>query len=153
MFKNKKRGFTLVEILLVIAIIAILAGIVLVAINPTRQIKQANDAQRQSDVNQILKAINSYASDHRGALPEVDPTTAPFPTANTYLGSAAGQYNICDKLVADYIAELPYDPTHADAGWTSCTTFDTRYYIKKETSGRVTVSAPHAELSTITVTQ
>ena len=42
--RSIKRGFTLLEIMLVIATIGILASVVLVAINPTRQINQARQA-------------------------------------------------------------------------------------------------------------
>ena len=45
--QNKlNKGFTLIELLVVIGILAVLMGIVLVAINPSRQFNQANDASR-----------------------------------------------------------------------------------------------------------
>lgn len=58
--KNKnymKKGFTLLEILLVIAAIGILAAIVIVAINPQRQLRQVNEASVRSQTNALFKAL------------------------------------------------------------------------------------------------
>jgi type IV pilus assembly protein PilA len=52
--KVGSKGFTLIEILVVIGIIAVLAAIVIVAINPARQFAQARDSQRHSNINTIL---------------------------------------------------------------------------------------------------
>ena len=51
---KKQSGFTLIEILVVLGILAIILAIVLVAINPGRQFSQANNTQRRNDVNAVL---------------------------------------------------------------------------------------------------
>ncbi|MCX6734596.1 MAG: prepilin-type N-terminal cleavage/methylation domain-containing protein [Candidatus Peregrinibacteria bacterium] len=142
MFSNKK-GFTLVEVLLVIVIIAILAAIVIIAINPSRQIAQANNTQRSSDVQAVLNAVHQEAIDNRGTLPAAITTTA------TVIGSANGQINICSALVPTYMAAMPFDPTATGAGYTDCTNYNTGYTVMKTAEGRVTVNAPSAELSKV----
>ena len=143
-----KKGFTLVEVLLVVVIIAILAAIVIVAINPGRQISQANNTQRSSDVQTILNATHQFAIDNRGVLPAGITTTA------TVVGSGVGQIDICASLVPTYVAEMPFDPTATGAAYTDCVTYNTGYTIAADANGRVTVAAPGAELSaTISVTR
>src|SRR3989338_8964558 len=63
------RGFTLIELLLIVGIIAILASIVIVAINPTKQLGSARDAERRVDLDEILTAVYQYAVDHDGEFP------------------------------------------------------------------------------------
>jgi prepilin-type N-terminal cleavage/methylation domain-containing protein len=61
MFIRKyQKGFTLLEILLVVAAIAILAGIVIFAVNPTKQLADTRDAQRKLDTKTILSAVYQY---------------------------------------------------------------------------------------------
>ena len=142
-----KKGFTLVEVLLVVVIIAILAAIVIVAINPARQISQTNNTQRSSDVKTILDAVHEYAIDYRGVLP------TEITDAATNIGSAVGDVDICAYLVADYVAEMPFDPTDTagggDAQYTSCASYDTGYNISVDADGRITVAAPSQELSEV----
>lgn len=138
-----KKGFTLVEVLLVVVIIAILAAIVIIAINPARQISQANNTQRSSDVQALINAVHQSAIDNRGALP------AAITAVATVVGSGVGQIDICSALVPTYMAAMPFDPTAVGAGYTDCTTYNTGYTILKTADGRVTVAAPTAELSKV----
>ncbi|MES2007152.1 MAG: prepilin-type N-terminal cleavage/methylation domain-containing protein, partial [Patescibacteria group bacterium] len=62
------RGFTLIEILVVIGIIAILAAVVVVAINPARQFAQARNSQRQSNIETILNGIGQNLADNKGVV-------------------------------------------------------------------------------------
>ncbi|MDD4122875.1 MAG: prepilin-type N-terminal cleavage/methylation domain-containing protein [Candidatus Pacebacteria bacterium] len=57
-----KKGFTLVELMIVIAVLAILASIVLFALNPAEVFKKTRDSQRLSDMRTLSGAITYYIS-------------------------------------------------------------------------------------------
>jgi prepilin-type N-terminal cleavage/methylation domain-containing protein len=57
---KKSRGFTLVEMLIVIAVIGVLAVAVLSAINPIEQMRKARDTRRRSNAAELLNALERY---------------------------------------------------------------------------------------------
>lgn len=134
-----KRGFTLIELLLVIGIIAILAAIVIVAINPTKQLGDARNAQRRSDVTTILNAVYQYSIDNQGTIPAAI-TTAPVEICRSTNGiNCTGLVNL-NVLTGAYLVALPVDPQAASPA----TPLSTRYTIFK-TGIRLTVAAPGCE--------
>jgi type IV pilus assembly protein PilA len=137
-----RKGFTLIELLLVIGIIAILASIVIVAINPTRQLGQARDAQRRSDVNTILNAVYQYSFDHNGNIPTSIPsgTGAEICKGTTSPSDCTtdGKVNL-RMLTGAYVVNLPSDPQVPATGT------GTRYFIYKDSNNRITVNAPDSE--------
>lgn len=58
------KGFTLVELILVIGIIAILFTIALIVLNPIEQFHKANDTKRKSDLAQIQRGLEIYYQDN-----------------------------------------------------------------------------------------
>ncbi len=138
---ESKRGFTLLEILLVVAVIAILAGIVIVAINPTKQLGDARNAQRRADVNTILNAVYQYSIDNNGNLP------ANITTTVTAVCQAPSCTSLIDLSVLttseEYLTAIPRDPL------ITATTGTAGYTIVKSANGRVTVAAPSAEQSAV----
>lgn len=55
-----KTGFTLIELIIVIAVIAILATTVILVINPVTILQEARDSQRIADVSQMNSALGLY---------------------------------------------------------------------------------------------
>src|SRR3954466_14334862 len=62
-----KKGFTLVELLVVIGIIALLVGILLPALNRARE--KGRQAQCLSNVRQISMAFFMYTNENKGGFP------------------------------------------------------------------------------------
>ena len=62
MFFNtvKKLGFTMIELLIVIAVLGILAVAVLSAINPIEQINRGRDTGSRSDAEQVISAVDRF---------------------------------------------------------------------------------------------
>lgn len=92
-FSRKAAGFTMIELLMVMAIMGVLAGLVIVTF-PASQ-KRARDTQRKNNLKQYQTALEVYANKYNGFYPvqatrvRADTTlcTTAFPNG---LGLAAG---------------------------------------------------------------
>lgn len=141
-FKLKKTGFTLIELLIVIGIIAILSGIVIIAINPTKQFAEANNTERQAEIKGILDALNQYAIDHRGHITDLIPVGYVTGTSIDIVnGPSAGVTEIdLSSLSPTYLAPaLPFDPKATN-------NHDTGYDFNLDADGILKISAPESEL-------
>lgn len=138
---KKTSGFTLIEILVVIGIIAILAAIVVIAINPAKQFAQARNTQRQSGINTILNAVGQRLADNKGIFPSAsgcDALPADTSRRNIVTSTVSGSINL-SCLAPAYVAVMPTDPdsTFAVSPYTG-------YDISVDSVGRVTVYASKA---------
>ena len=136
---TQNRGFTLLEILLVVAAIGILASIVIVAINPSKQLAETRNAQRRADVNTLLSAVYQYAIDNEGELPFTSSGTLTEVCA-TGATSCSGLVDLSTLTDAEtYLIAIPTDPQGG------VLTNGAGYSIATTSSGRVVVNAPKAE--------
>ncbi len=130
------------EILVVIGIIAILATVVLVAVNPARQFAQARNSQRISNVEALLNAVGQNLADNKGVF---TCAAGAIPATTTPMKSGADGYDIRPCLVPNYLPEVPNDPISGH--FVSATDYATGYFITQSgTSSRITISSPDAEL-------
>ena len=119
-----KKGFTLIEIIIVIAIIAILASAVIIAINPARVIKQAANSTRLSHMYHIANGIYAFVVDNRGTYPNClysNASTgvryiynAASSTTNWGLNKIADPTTGCSQLLPLYLPKYPADPQAKD---------------------------------------
>lgn len=153
------RGFTLIELLIVVSIIAILAAMVFVYLDPARRFSATRNAQRWSDVNNILAAIRQHQVDNDGVLaPIISGLTN---EVNYVLGTSGSSCSgVCTATSTDatckdltgilvnggYLPEIPKDPkTGSDTV--------TDYFTKKTATGIIMVGAcePESEAGTVPV--
>ena len=112
MKRNTKKGFTLIEMLVVISMIGILTTLALVSFESSQ--KRARDTQRKSDLKQYQTALENFANDSNGLYPSR--TTA---VAADSLCSTLGVSGTC-----------PVDPKETYT-----------YYYRSDGSGGVTNNA------------
>ena len=78
---KNSRGFTIVELLIVIIVIAILATLVITAYNGVQA--KARDVKRQGDANSVQKAAEAYNADNSG-----------YPTTTAQIEATTGTINL-----------------------------------------------------------
>lgn len=146
--RSRQRGFTLLEILLVIGIIAVLATVVIVSLDPATRFRDARDSRRLSDIQSILSAVHQYIVDNRGTLPSgIDTTEREIATSDsgcsisTDICSATDCVDLTEPL-ARYLKTLPVDP---EVG----TEAHTRYSIQADANNIITVRACDSDDATI----
>lgn len=134
---GKAKGFTLLEILIAVGIIAILATIIVIALDPAERFRNARESRRLSDIQTISNAVHQYLIDKKGRFPEgIDERERQLGTANS---GCEIENSICHVKNTDdcvdlsgslksYLTSIPEDPETGNSELT-------HYTIEREKSG------------------
>lgn len=98
--KNRKEsGFTIIEVLIVLAIAGLIMLIVFLAV-PSLQ-RNSRNTQRKNDVSALLGAVSEYANNNAGKLP------AAANKADILANAKTGFYGAADITISDTNAANP----------------------------------------------
>lgn len=121
---SKNKGFTFIELMVVISIIAVLFGAGIATYTSAN--KRSRDARRKSDLEQVRSALEMFRADEGS-----------YPIQGCI---AKCNINVSDLTdIAIYIAELPVDPNGSEyryqpRNWTSGKAYTYCLYAKLETT-------------------
>ena len=102
--KKSRSGFTIIELLIVIVVIAILAAITVVAYNGIQQ--RARDSRRKADMALLQKALDMYYLDN-GTFPASTGAVSPN---GAWSSSGDSSWANLATALKPYISSLPSDP-------------------------------------------
>lgn len=101
MVKKLSKGFTLVELLLVVGIIGTLTVAILMNFNPLEQVRKGRDAQRKADLAALQRALEVYNNDNNA-----------YPTSTADYKINISGWNWGSSWVP-YMQKTPKDPISA----------------------------------------
>ncbi|MEI6222441.1 MAG: LamG-like jellyroll fold domain-containing protein [bacterium] len=126
MQNNKTDGFTLVELIIVFAILSILAAAILIGINPAKNTSSARNAVRASDNKTLLTALDLYSVDNTGQYPSaIDGTLRMLGTDNTGCNILCGKpqgTQVSASSIADQTSSDFNQGTYSNTQWSGTNT-------------------------------
>lgn len=151
---SKQLAFTLIELLVVIGIIATLAVVVFVALNPILRFQEARNSRRWNDVNNLITAVHECIVDADGVTSGCIGSLTAGNTYEIVSTGTSGCDDVCTGVTSDsscadldtnlaaYLKTLPTDPSGVASG-------HTEYSISIDSNNIVTINSCSAENSAV----
>lgn len=133
------KNMTLFQKIIGIFVMLLIVSVVVLLLNPQKKLAERRNAQRRSDVANVLNSVYQYAVDNNGQLPG-NITAKPNMICRDNSKSCDGLVDI-SEIIKDkryLLSAVPIDPKEKDANISG-------YQIAKLTNGRISVIAPLAE--------
>lgn len=108
---KRKPAFTLLEVIIAVAIIGMLAGITYIVLNPGEKLSRADSARRKESRLQIENAVAQFQID-MGTLPDASKIPEGQPNAVSICKDHATNFSACvdlRPLIPHYIVSIPFD--------------------------------------------
>jgi type II secretory pathway pseudopilin PulG len=146
--RGQQAGFTVLELVVVAALLLLGIVVSLLVAHPKDYAAQDRNAERTTEVAQLMQVLNRYVAD-TGTLPPA------ITDAEQTIGNNEGEVDLCGLFVPTYIKDLPLDP---QAGGVLSSTdiclneqepvlYSTGYTIKRDVNDTIVIAAPYAELN------
>lgn len=117
-----KRGFTIIELLVVVAIISLLVSFVLVQLSQSRA--KARDTRRVADINTLVTGLVLY-NNQTGEYP--NPYTNEVINGSDSISNALRAQNVLMGIIRDPMNSDPYQYKYSSAAGS---TFSITYYLE-----------------------
>lgn len=131
---RSNRGFTLIELIVVIAIIALLASVVLASLGQSRN--KAEIAKFQSDYRAVSSALELYRQSHSGMLPGIDAVPVVAISISDLIVGSLETYvkqtpSVSPAVVSNQFPDVYYypNPTNGSARYWCGDTSSTQDYV------------------------
>lgn len=136
--------FTLLEIVPVVSLILVAAGILYFVLDPIGNIQNSRNVARKGDITLLADAIAEHARDEgRGILTQVPSS---FPgieiCADIQSNNCSGKLSL-NALIGDELDTIPRDPSVEDSS--SADASESGYFIKRLNEQRFKIYAPNTE--------